>query len=132
MDLSALSRRLFIVRSLKGAAGLGLGFARASTFTAALAWAGGADDFGELGAPDANGLRLPPGFHSRIVARSGQAVGATGHVWHANPDGGASFATGDGGWLYVSNAESTTTDFGTRDASLSGVASRSSLGLPIV
>ncbi|GIX22338.1 MAG: hypothetical protein KatS3mg121_1121 [Gammaproteobacteria bacterium] len=58
-----------------------------------------------LGPPDANGLRLPAGFQSRIVARSGQPVGPRGHRWHAAPDGGAVFAAGDGGWVYVSNSE---------------------------
>jgi hypothetical protein len=72
---------------------------------AARASGGGADTFGPLGPPDANGLRLPPGFSSRAVATSGQPVAGTGHTWHAAPDGGATFASGDGGWVYVSNAE---------------------------
>lgn len=60
---------------------------------------------GPLGAPDANGLRLPPGFSSRVVARAGVAVGNTGFTWHTDPDGGAVFAQPDGGWVYVSNRE---------------------------
>ncbi|MXS78929.1 DUF839 domain-containing protein [Nitrosomonas sp. JL21] len=59
--------------------------------------------FGELGPADRNGVRLPAGFTSRIVARSGQAQ--FGYLWHAAPDGGATFATPDGGWIYVSNSE---------------------------
>lgn len=55
--------------------------------------------------PDANGLRLPAGFSSRVVARSSQAPLAGGAPWHAAPDGGAAFATADGGWIYVSNSE---------------------------
>ena len=62
--------------------------------------------FGPLRAPDAHGLRLPEGFAGRVVATSGQEVAGTGHVWHADPDGGATFACEDGGWVYVSNAES--------------------------
>jgi secreted PhoX family phosphatase len=56
--------------------------------------------------PDANGLRLPAGFSSRVVARSGDPVlpGAK-YRWHGSPDGGACYATPDGGWVYVSNAE---------------------------
>jgi uncharacterized protein len=54
---------------------------------------------------DSNGLRLPKGFSSRIVARSGELVEGTKYVWHAAPDGGAVFATKDGGWVYVSNSE---------------------------
>lgn len=59
---------------------------------------------GTLQAPDENGVRLPVGFTSRIVARSGQKL-AGGYRWHIYPDGGATFATEDGGWIYVSNAE---------------------------
>lgn len=58
---------------------------------------------GELRPPDHNGLRLPAGFSSRIVAHSGQTQ--FGYTWHAAPDGGATFATQDGGWIYVSNSE---------------------------
>ena len=54
---------------------------------------------------DANGIRLPIGFESRVVARSGQLVEASGYTWHAAPDGGATFAAMDGGWVYVSNSE---------------------------
>lgn len=61
--------------------------------------------YGELLPADANGLMLPRGFSSRIVATTGEPVGGTGHVWHAAPDGGACFATAGGGWTYVSNAE---------------------------
>lgn len=61
---------------------------------------------GDLLAADDNGLKLPPGFKSRIVARSGEApVGLPGYTWHPAPDGGATFATEDGGWVYVSNSE---------------------------
>lgn len=58
---------------------------------------------GELLPPDQNGVRLPAGFTSRIVARSGQSL--FDYTWHAAPDGGATFATPDGGWIYVSNSE---------------------------
>lgn len=61
---------------------------------------------GPLQAPDANGVMLPPGFRSRIVARSGEApVTLPGYTWHPAPDGGACFATPDNGWIYVSNSE---------------------------
>lgn len=74
--------------------------------------AAGADDFGPLLAPDANGLRLPKGFRSRIVAQTGQPILASGptpaYVWHGDPDGGATFAAPDGGWVYVSNSEAST------------------------
>ena len=57
----------------------------------------------ELLPADRNGVRLPAGFTSRIIARSGQKL--FDYRWHAAPDGGATFATGDGGWIYVSNSE---------------------------
>ena len=61
---------------------------------------------GEIGAPDANGLRLLPGFQSRIIARSGLPVlPSSEYRWHNSPDGGATYATADGGWIYVSNSE---------------------------
>ena len=62
--------------------------------------------FGPLQEPDENGVRMPPGFTSRIVARSGdKPVESSDYVWHASPDGGGTFSTGDGGWIYVSNSE---------------------------
>ena len=60
---------------------------------------------GPLGDPDANGVRLPPGFTSRIVAETGSAPSGSSYAWHGAPDGGAVFPSGDGGWIYVSNSE---------------------------
>ncbi|MFD8233162.1 alkaline phosphatase PhoX [Streptomyces sp. NPDC059696] len=64
----------------------------------------GAGPYGPLGSPDANGIRLPAGFTSRVIARSGQRVGTTSYTWHNAPDGGACYADGSG-WIYVSNSE---------------------------
>ncbi|MFD5477981.1 alkaline phosphatase PhoX [Streptomyces hawaiiensis] len=64
----------------------------------------GTGPYGPLGAPDANGIRLPSGFTSRVIARSGQRVGTTSYTWHNAPDGGACYADGTG-WIYVSNSE---------------------------
>jgi len=54
----------------------------------------------------------PAGFDVRCVARAGlnPVTGAadTGYLWHINPDGGAVFPSkDDGGWVYVSNSETT-------------------------
>jgi secreted PhoX family phosphatase len=68
----------------------------------------GAGPYGPLGAADANGIQLPSGFTSRVVARSGQRVGSTSYVWHNAPDGGACYADGTG-WIYVSNSEISST-----------------------
>lgn len=62
-------------------------------------------DIGPLGDPDAEGLRLPAGFTARKLATSGEDVDGTSYEWHHAPDGGATFGTEDGGWIYVSNAE---------------------------
>ncbi|MGE3852240.1 MAG: alkaline phosphatase PhoX [Planctomycetota bacterium] len=66
---------------------------------------GSITDLGPLQPPDANGVMLPPGFTSRIVARSSQIPAAGGYTWHSAPDGGATFSTPGGGWIYVSNSE---------------------------
>ncbi len=62
-------------------------------------------NLGPLQEPDANGIMLPPGFKSRIVARTGQKPANSDYTWHTLPDGGACFATEDNGWIYVSNCE---------------------------
>ena len=64
----------------------------------------GASPYGPLGPPDANGLMLPPGFSSREIARGGSTV--AGYPFPIFPDGQATFGTGDGGWILVTNAES--------------------------
>ncbi|MFI7347984.1 alkaline phosphatase PhoX [Streptomyces sp. NPDC049936] len=64
----------------------------------------GSGPYGALGSPDANGLRLPAGFTSRVIARSGQKVPGTSYTWHSAPDGGACYPDGSG-WIYVSNSE---------------------------
>ncbi|NUT42930.1 MAG: DUF839 domain-containing protein [Thermoactinospora sp.] len=58
--------------------------------------------YGPLRPPNADGLALPEGFSSRVVARTGRKV--AGLRWHPAPDGGACFPDGDG-WIYVSNSE---------------------------
>ncbi|MFC8276475.1 alkaline phosphatase PhoX [Streptomyces sp. NPDC057271] len=67
----------------------------------------GAGPYGALGPADANGILLPSGFSSRVIARSGQTVPGTSYTWHNAPDGGACFADGSG-WIYVSNSEIST------------------------
>ena len=56
--------------------------------------------------PDANGLLLPAGFTSQLLATAGQPVAGTDHRWHLFPDGGACFPLDDGGWVYANNSES--------------------------
>jgi uncharacterized protein len=59
---------------------------------------------------DSNGIRLPEGFRSRVIARSLLPVQVgplewLDYNWHIYPDGGATFPHPDGGWVYVSNSE---------------------------
>lgn len=61
--------------------------------------------YGPLGTPDANGLRLPAGFTSRKIARSGENIGPRPYQFHILPDGMGSFKTSDGGFILVSNSE---------------------------
>ncbi|WP_207929347.1 alkaline phosphatase PhoX [Actinomadura sp. 6K520] len=64
----------------------------------------GPSPYGPLRAADGNGLQLPEGFTSRVVARSLRRVEGTRYTWHPAPDGGACYSDGDG-WIYVSNSE---------------------------
>lgn len=61
--------------------------------------------YGPLGPPDTNGISLPSGFSSRLLAVSGDVVPGSSTVWHDAPDGGGCFPVPDGGWVYVSNSE---------------------------
>jgi len=65
----------------------------------------GPGPYGPLGPADANGLRLPPGFSSRLIAQGEVPVPGTAYVWHGASDGSATYALGDGGWILVSNSE---------------------------
>lgn len=65
----------------------------------------GAGPYGPLLAADANGVMLPRGFTSRVLATTGSLVGGTAYPWHPAPDGGAVFPQPDGGWVYTSNSE---------------------------
>ena len=66
----------------------------------------GADAFGALQPPDPQGLMLPPEFSARVVAvAERKPIPSAASAWHRAPDGGATFARPDGGWVYVSNSE---------------------------
>jgi uncharacterized protein len=61
--------------------------------------------YGPLGPPDENGVRLPPGFRSRVVSRGEEVVPGTGYRWHIASDGMATFPDERGGFVLVSNSE---------------------------
>jgi len=55
---------------------------------------------------DKNGILLPYGFKSKIIARSGEKIENTDYIWHHAPDGGAIFNFEDNSdYIYVSNSE---------------------------
>jgi secreted PhoX family phosphatase len=98
-----MERRSFLKVSVVGAAAAAFGGASwLNAFSASAA--DGDSPYGPLLPADANGVALPEGFTSRIVAKSLEKVGDTSHLWHMAPDGGACFADGDG-WIYTCNSE---------------------------
>lgn len=98
-----MERRTFLRAAVAGGGSMAFGF---TLWSEALAYPAqtGPSPYGALRAADANGIQLPQGFTSRVIARSTQTVPGTNHVWHSAPDGGACYADGTG-WIYVSNAE---------------------------
>jgi hypothetical protein len=97
-----VDRRTFVRGMVAAAAVSGVGLHRALAGAAFP----GPGPYGALAAPDANGLMLPAGFRSRLLATSGDPViGGRPFRWHGAPDGGACFPAPGGGWIYVSNAE---------------------------
>jgi hypothetical protein len=106
MTSGGISRRGFI----GGTAGAGVVLVIGAK---ASAQSGGDGPYGALAAqPDANGLLLPEGFSSRVVARAGDTVAGTPYEWPAFPDGAATFPIDAGGWYQVVNSEIPTTGDG--------------------
>lgn len=101
-----MDRRTLLRSAVVGTGAVAFGFTMTRSSFAYPAKTG-PSPYGELQAADANGIMLPEGFTSRVLARSGETVSGTSYTWHGAPDGGACFADGgDGsGWIYVSNAE---------------------------
>jgi DNA-binding beta-propeller fold protein YncE len=110
----AFSRRRFIARNMQYFSALVatpwlVAFSDASRAAEVSAGCGlqvsNLTNLGPLLEPDENGVRLPAGFTSRVIARAANpVVPGSGFAWHGSPDGGACYADGDG-WIYVSNCE---------------------------
>jgi len=103
-----VTRRTFLRSVLAGSAGF-TAFGRdfwSAAYGAEVASVGDGP-YGSLEgrSPDANGLILPEGFTSRVIGTSREPVPGTQYDWHTQPDGGCTFPTEDGGWVYVSNSE---------------------------
>jgi hypothetical protein len=75
-------------------------------------------NLGPLRDADANGVRTPEGFSTRVVAINGelpqpngmsasgpQTGGVGNRPWHILNDGGGVIERPEGGWIYVSNSE---------------------------
>src|SRR5919106_6466561 len=101
--MGQISRRQLIVSGALAAGALA-GSPRLLREALAAPARAGVTPYGPLGAPDANGLMLPPGFSSREVARGLSDV--KGYPWPVFPDGQETFPTADGGWILVTNSES--------------------------
>jgi uncharacterized protein len=102
-----MRRREFIGLGVGGVAAVTLGAAFwdqlfGSAESSPLRRGGG---YGPRRPPDANGVRLPEGFESRVIARGEQAVPGTHYRWHIASDGMATFPHDDGGFVLVSNSE---------------------------
>ena len=69
--------------------------------------AGPLANIGTLIESDVDDIMIPEGFSIRRVARAGLSPTLNFTPWHSSPDGGAVFQGNDGGWVYVSNSEST-------------------------
>ena len=61
--------------------------------------------YGPRRPPDANGVMLPKGFRSRIIAKGQELVPGTDYRWHIASDGMATFPEKGGGFILVSNSE---------------------------
>ncbi|WP_420429071.1 alkaline phosphatase PhoX [Algiphilus sp.] len=66
----------------------------------------------DLGPANADGVAIPnaEGFSVRAVARTGTPPAIANnplalYPWHTFPDGGATYARDNGGWIYASNSE---------------------------
>lgn len=63
-------------------------------------------DFGPLGEANELGVRVPEGYEVRLLATAGERVSvSSNYIWPRYPDGGATFALEDGGYIYVCNSE---------------------------
>ena len=99
------SRRTFIQAGIAaaGAVTLGPGAWRAALSAPARP---GPGPYGPpAGSPNELGLALPDGFRSRLLAKGNAPVVGTSYDWHIFPDGAATYALPDGGWILVSNSE---------------------------
>ncbi|MDX1510523.1 MAG: DUF839 domain-containing protein [Nitriliruptorales bacterium] len=108
MDRRGFLRAAATTGALTSGVGFGPGFWR-SAFGAPAA--PGPGPYGPLVESEVPGLFVPEGFSARIVAVAGLPLGVThsdpglSFIWPPFPDGSATFATDDGGWVLAVNSE---------------------------
>jgi len=102
-----ITRRASLQAAATLVAGLGLApaFWRTGRAAGSVPVMPGNGPYGPLQPADANGIMLPQGFSSRVVAQGRLPVTGTDYIWHDFSDGAATFATPDGGWILVNNSE---------------------------
>lgn len=106
-----LSRRQLLTGGARGVAYLALAKALSACGGSDFAGDGASGakgrlgNLGPLGEPLDIGIRIPEGFTARVLAEANRVVPNTNLLWHTDPDGGATYKTEDGGWIYVSNRE---------------------------
>ena len=93
-----INRRAFI------AGGVALAWS-STRFGRLLAATPGPGPYGPLGPADANGIQLPAGFTSRVIARTGSPVGSTSVRLARRAGRRGVLPAPGGGWVYVSNSE---------------------------
>ena len=99
------SRRAFIQTGVAAAGALALGPRFWSEALAAPATPGPGPYGPPAGSPNELGLVLPQGFSSRLIGKGAAPVPGTTYDMHLFPDGSATYALDDGGWILVSNSE---------------------------
>lgn len=102
--MTDVTRRTLIAGTALTVAGVALDGAIGTRAALAGRTKPGRSPYGPLGTPDENGIRLPAGFRSRVLARSLQPVPGTTHTWHPFPDGSGVVPVA-GGWVYACNSE---------------------------
>ena len=101
----AYSRRAFIGTGLAAAGSLALGPGFWREALAAPARPGPGPYGPPVGSPNEFGLVLPEGFSSRLIAKGLAPVPGTAYDFPLFPDGSATYALPDGGWLLAVNSE---------------------------
>ena len=117
-----IQRREFLKASVVGVGALAFGPAFWREALAATPAQPGPGPYGALQAADSNGIMLPQGFSSRVIAQGGEPVPGTSYPWHIFSDGQATYSTPDGGFILVSNSENPP-DLGTGNTPGTGGAS---------